>query len=124
MSDEQLKEKTIIAFNRLIDGKGYVASIDVFIELGILSTNDYENWRRGKVRYLEQVVKINLRKINLTINEIKLIAEDKKLKPSKTIYSQWGKKKGIKLQFSKNDAKYLEDLYSTHYIGSRIKQPN
>jgi uncharacterized protein YfkK (UPF0435 family) len=121
MNDKQLKAKTLNAFNRLIDSKGFVAPIDVFIELGILSSNDYENWRCGRVRYLEQVVKMNLRKINLSIKEIKLIADDKNLKPSKTVYNQWGKK-GIGLQFSKNGTKYLDDLYSTHYIRSKNEQ--
>jgi hypothetical protein len=126
MNDYQLKVKTTKAFNSLLDDKCYVAPIDVFIEIGVLSKSDYENWRRGKVSYLEQVIKMNLRKINLCIKEINRIADNKKHKPSKTVYNQWGKKKGIRLQFSKSGAKHLEELYSTHYISGKheVKKDN
>lgn len=122
MNDKQLKEKTRKSFNNLLDEKSYVTPIDVLIEIGSLSKNEYENWRWGKIRCLEQVIKMNLRKVNLCINEIKNIGNEKNLKSSKTVYNQWGKKKGIKLQFSKSGAKYIEDLYSTHYIGSKLTE--
>ncbi len=120
MNDHQLKAKTSNAINTLLNVKGYVAPIDVLMEIGGLSKSDYENWRRGKGGYLEQVIKMNLRKINLCIKEINRIAENKKFKPSKTVYNQWGKKKGIRLQFSKSGAKHLEELYSTHYISGKL----
>ncbi len=120
MNDHQLKAKTSNAINTLLNVKGYVAPIDVLMEIGGLPKSDYENWRRGKVRYLEQVIKMNLRKINLCIKEINRITENKKLKPSKTVYNQWGKKTGIRLQFSKSGAKHLEELYSTHYISGKL----
>lgn len=119
MNEQQLKAKSSNAMSSLLNLKDYVAPIDIFIKIGALSKSDYENWRHGKVSYLEQVIKMNLRKINLCIKEINRNAVSKKLKPSKTVYNQCGKKKGIRLQFSKSGAKHLEELYSTHYINRK-----
>ena len=40
--------------------RGYAAPVDVLMDIGVLSKQDYENWRFGKVPYLERVCKINL----------------------------------------------------------------
>jgi hypothetical protein len=119
MNDNQLKDKTNQAVNKLLANKGYVAVVDVLMELGVLTQKDYEDWRRGRVKYLERVVRINLRKINVAVKEIRKEARARNLKLSNTVYNQWGKKKGIRLQFSKNGADHLERVYTEHYVGEK-----
>ena len=53
--------KRLVHSNR--DEKGYVCSIDVLIQLGYLSQGNYEDWRLGRVEYLEKVCKTNLGKL-------------------------------------------------------------
>jgi len=43
MNEQQLKAKSSNAMSSLLNLKGYVAPIDVFIEIGALSKSDYEN---------------------------------------------------------------------------------
>ena len=116
MNDQKIKEKVHESITKLVEEKGYVAPVDVFTEMDILIQKDYEEWRRGKVKYLERVIKVNLRKISVVMKEIKNDSLKMNLKPSITIYNQWGKNKGIRLQFSKSGNKKIEDAYSTHYV--------
>ena len=49
----------------------YISPVDVLIKMDILSVKDYENWRFGRVPYLERVCKTNLNKLSLIIKEIR-----------------------------------------------------
>jgi len=81
MNNSDLKKKIELVCKELIAEKGYLSSIDVLLKLEYLSGKDYENWRFGKVEYLEKVCGVNLKKIS-TIN-----------KTINTISKQWNLKK-------------------------------
>lgn len=73
MNQSDLKDKIKLAAKEIIEEKGYLSSIDVLLKLEYLSQKNYENWRFGKVEYLEKVCNVNLKKlttINKTIKEI------------------------------------------------------
>jgi hypothetical protein len=96
--------------------KGYISTVDVLIEMGKLTEQDYENWRFRRVPYLEKVIKVNLSKINVILRAIQNYSQGSKLKPSKTIYKSWGKGPKRLLRFSKHGERNVEEAYSTHYI--------
>ena len=56
-----------------------------------LSKENYENWRFGRIPYLEKVIIGNLSKANSVLKILKLYAEYFGLKPSKALYKKWGK---------------------------------
>jgi hypothetical protein len=101
----------------LINDKGFAAPVDVLMAVGVLSKEDYERWRFGKVEYLEKVCKINLSKLSTINHEIRVYAGKNDLPPSWTAYVKWGKGKRTPLQFSKNGGEQIERLYATHYVG-------
>ena len=47
MDNTDLKNKIEQVRKKLIDGKGYLSSIDVLMKLDCLSEEDYESWRFG-----------------------------------------------------------------------------
>jgi len=96
--------------------KGYVCSVDILLQLDYLTKKDYEDWRFGRVDYLEKVCNINLGKLTLINKLIRKYSSELDLKSSWTGYNQFGK--GIKrqLRFSKSGDKTIEDSYATHYI--------
>jgi len=98
----------------------FVAPVDVFQKMGYLTREKIEDWRFGRVPYLERVIGCNLSKTQRILRILKHHAEACRLKPSKTFYKRWGKR-GPKqpLRFSKTGNPYLEELYSTHYVASR-----
>ncbi len=99
-----------------------VAPIDVFKEMGLLNPKDLENWRMGRVPYLERVIRCNLAVASRILRILRKHADHSKLRPSMTVYCRWGKGAKTRLQFSKTNAKALEDAYSTHFIFDRPKK--
>lgn len=87
------------------------------MKIGVLSTKDYEDWRFGRVPYLEKVCKTNLSKLSFIMKELRAYAMANHLKPSWTAYNQWGiKGKKIPLRFSKSSDSVIEEAYATHYV--------
>lgn len=103
--------------------KGLVCAVDILIKLDYLSKKDYENWRFGKVDYLEKVCNVNLSKLTLINKTIRKIVTDLKLDKSWTGYNQYGKGVKRRLKFSKSGNRNIEEAYATHYIDkNRIKE--
>jgi hypothetical protein len=67
LNNRQIIEQTKTTASKLLKDKGYISVVDVLMELGKLSNQDYENWRRQKIPYLEKVIQVNLSKINTII---------------------------------------------------------
>ncbi len=119
MNRTELKKKIRVSSIDLLEKKGYVSSADLLIELGFLSLEDYENWRFGRVPYLEKVCRGNLKKLSFIIKELKIFSREKGLKPSWTAYNKWGKGPKKRLQFSKSGDSIIEKGYATHYVKKR-----
>ena len=91
--------------------------MEVLIEIGALSKENYEKWRRGKTPYLERVCEMNLNKLSAVMQEMRVYAEKNQLKGSWTMYKQWESKGKVKpLRFSKSGNEQIERNYATHYV--------
>lgn len=120
MNDQDLKIKVQSSLNHQLQTSGCATPIQTLLDLNILSKEDYERWRTGKVDYLERVCHTNLRKLTTISNAIREYAKDHKLKESYTVYKQWGtKNKNRKLRFSKSGNETIERKYATHYIRNK-----
>ncbi len=111
--------------------RGYAAPVDVLMDIGVLPKNKYEDWRFGRVPYLESVCTVNLHKLSFIMHQIRAYAKSRDLKPSFTCYKQWGTKKKngqghrsvIQLRFSKSKNPEIEKWYATHFVDlERIKE--
>jgi hypothetical protein len=116
MNDKELSAKVNAAMSALVSQKGFAAPVDVLMAVGVLSKADYENWRFGRVDYLERACKINLGKLSAINREIRAFAARSKLKASWTDYRKWGKGENKRLRFSKSADERMERLYATHYV--------
>ena len=96
--------------------RNFVTPIEVFISMGLLERRDVENWRAGRILYLEQVVGCNLSKASRILRILRFHAHDLNLKPSMTVYK--GKTAGgkIPLRFSKSGEKNIEGAYARHFV--------
>lgn len=104
------------AVREILDRKDYVTAIEVFVGMGLLSNKDVEEWRYGRISYLERVIKCNLSKANRILRLLSIHAKDMKLTPSTTTYVKWGGKERSDLRFSKTGDANLEAAYCTHYV--------
>lgn len=101
--------------------RGYAAPVDVLMDIGVLSKEKYNDWRFGRVPFLEAVCVVNLAKLSFIMQTIRAYAQKQGLKPSFTCYKQWGlKTKGkrpvVLLRFSKSGNPDIEKQYSTHFV--------
>jgi hypothetical protein len=98
------------------------------MKLDYLSHKDYDDWRFGRVEYLEKVCKTNLNKLTFINKTIRKVAKDMQLDKSLTVYNQYGKGIKKRLRFSKTGNESIEIAYSTHYLDknrfTELKQNN
>ena len=99
--------------------KGYIGFVDVLIQMGKLTKDDCEAWRLGKVRCLEEVISVNLAKVNHMLRTLHKNCRNGNLRPSRTAYLSWGKGPKRPLRFSKSGDPNIEDAYSTHFLRPR-----
>ena len=124
MNNRELGAKVRSAVYLQCRNRGFAAPVDVLMEVGYLSKQDYENWRYGRVDYLERVCKANLSKLSLVMREMRSYAAKAGLKPSFCYYKRWGAKKKngqgrkpvIPLRFSKSGDPEIERRYATHFV--------
>lgn len=113
-ADLEKEVKRLVHLHRM--EKGFVCTVDVLLGLNYLSKKDLEDWRFGRVDYLERVCKANLNKLTLISKSIRKYANELGLKSSMTVYNKYGKGVKHRLRFSKSGIKAIEDGYSTHYV--------
>ena len=126
MDDKELIGKVHSSVYHQCQRRGYAAPVDVLMEVGFLPKQKYEDWRSGRVDYLERVCTVNLRKLSFIMHQIRVYAQKTGLKPSFCYYKQWGVKKKngqghkpvIPLRFSKSGDSEIERWYATHFVDS------
>ena len=96
--------------------ENFVAPIEVFISMGLLEKQNIDNWRKGRVPYLEKVVKCNLAKASRILRILRFHAHDLNLKPSVTAYQRTTNGRKIPLRFSKSGERNIEEAYSRHFV--------
>jgi hypothetical protein len=83
--------------------------------MGLLTREHLEDWRHGRVPYLEQVIHCNLTRLSRLLRILRFLAHDLNLKPSGTAYMRWGKGPKQRLRFTKTGDPKLEEAYATHF---------
>lgn len=125
MNNKELEKKVKQFTSELAYKKGYVCSVDVLIKLGFITENDYQDWRFGKISYLEKVCQANLHKLSTVNRLIRKYSAEWNLEASWTEYIKWGKGPKKRLIFSKSRNRQIEILYSTHFLNKkRINELN
>ena len=90
-----------------------MASVAVLVDMGLLAPEKLEDWRRGRVRYLEAVINCNLMRLSRIL---RFHAHDLKLVPSVTAYMRWGKGPTQRLRFTKTGEPNLEEACARHFV--------
>lgn len=97
-----------------------VAPVDVFLHMDLLKAADLEDWRFGRVSYLEKVIRCNLEKASRILRILRLHAHDLNMKPSQTYYKKWGKGAKVPLRFTKSGERPLEEAYARHFVAPGV----
>ena len=127
MNNADLIKKVNASMYQQCQRRGYAAPVDVLMDIGILPKQKYEDWRFGKVDYLERVCTANLNNLSSVLHQMRVYAKKADLKPSLCYYKRQGvKKKGgqgkkpvIPLRFSKSGDPEIEKWYATHFVDTK-----
>ena len=117
-----MHEKVVRAVARVLSRSDVVAPVEVIMEMGNLSKKNHDDWRHGRVPYLERVFEGNLSKANRILRIIGFHAHDLNMAPRQTIYHQWGKGRKRLLRFSKSGDDNVEASYSRHFLWNRSQE--
>ena len=111
--------RIVKAVECLLREKGFVAPLELFVRMDLLSPESVENWRRGRIAYLEKVIRCNLGEASRILRILRMHAHDLDLKPSLTEYKRWSKGSRPLLRFSKTGDHNIEDAYARHFVFPR-----
>jgi len=114
--DDKLYPRVTRAVDKLLACGKVVAPVDVLIDMGLLDPKRLEDWRRGRVPYLEKVIGCNLTRLSRLLRILRFHAHDLKLKPSVTTYMRWGKGPKQRVRFTKTGDPKIEEAYSRHFV--------
>ena len=108
------------AVTEILKTEAVVTPVGVLLRMQRITGQQYEDWRFGRIPYLEKVFLGSLGKANRILRILQHHAQSLNLEPSQTVYRKWGKgKKRIGLRFSKSGDPNLERAYSRHYVARR-----
>jgi hypothetical protein len=94
----------------------FVAPVDVLLAMELLTRERLEDWRHGRVPFLERVINCNLTRLGRVLRILRFHAHDLNLKPSWTAYMRWGKGPKQRLRFTKTGDPKVEEAYATHFV--------
>ena len=105
----------------MLTEKQYVRPIDVLLGLGWLAPTHLDQWRQGRVPYLEQVVQANLGKVSTAMTEFRRWARARGLRPSETAYLARTRDRR-QLRFSASGDPRIEQAYRTHWVSPELSE--
>src|SRR2546426_821886 len=111
----KLRRRIAAAGGAAVTRNGYVTAIDALLATGWLRPEGVEDWRRGRVPYLERVTVASLPKISAAIRIFRNWAESAGLRPSETVYVSWTRDRRP-LRFSRSGEPSIERAYRTHWL--------
>jgi hypothetical protein len=114
--DDKLYPRVVKAARTLLARGKVVAPVDVLVGIGLLESKRLEDWRLGRVPYLEKVIDCNLTRLSRLLRILRFHAHDLKLVPSVTAYMRWGKGPKQRLRFTKTGDPKLEEVYARHFV--------
>lgn len=111
----RLERKIATVAASALSARQVVTPVEILIGIGWLTTAQVEDWRRGRVPYLERVATANLAKLSTALRLLHGWAQRNRLTPSETIYVAWTRDRH-RLRFTKTGDTNLERAYRTHWI--------
>ena len=93
-----------------------VMPVEVLAGMSLLTHQHLEEWRCGRVPYLERVINCNLARLGRLLRILRFHAHDLNLKPSLTAYMRDGNGPRQRLRFTKTGDPKLEEAYATHFV--------
>ncbi len=102
--------------------QGYVSAVDVLVGAKMVLPQQVQQWRQGRIDYLERIVQGNLNKISTAMHTFRSWAANRGLKPSETAYQRMGRGGKVDLRFSASGNPGIEKAYRTHFVSPALSE--
>src|SRR5438477_6431704 len=116
-----IDRRVIRAAEAALAKRKFVAAIDVLVGVGWLEPRRVDEWRQGRVEYLERVTVANLGKISTAMRSFRRWAQAGGLRPSETAYLARIRDRRP-LRFSKSGDPGIEQAYRTHWVSPELSE--
>jgi hypothetical protein len=110
---DKLYPKVVRGTAELLKESDEISPVAILMQVGNLTPQDHEAWRRGRIPYLERVFQGSLSKANRYLHIIGFHAHDLNMVPRQHTYRQLGKKRI--LRFSRSHDPNVEQAYARHF---------
>lgn len=120
---DSLYLRVVRAVEQTLKKNTFVSPVQVFVEMGMLKPEQVQDWRKGRIPFLERVIAGNLSKVSRVLRILRFHVHDLNLRPSVTCYKRTGKNAKILLRFSKSNSAPIEKAWSTHFLPSKVSKP-
>ncbi len=117
----KLERRVAAAAEAALAERRFVTAIDVLVGMGWLTPGQVDQWRQGRVEYLERVTSANLHKLSSTMAIFRRWATARGLQPSETDYVARTRDRR-RLQFSASGAPAIERAYRTHWVSPELSE--
>lgn len=86
--DDPLYPRIVRAVAVLLARHPVVAPVELMVEMGVLERKQLEEWRLGRIPYLERAIKGSLPRLSRLLRVLRFHAHDLNLVPSVTVYTR------------------------------------
>jgi hypothetical protein len=117
----KLEKRVVQAGEAALAERKYVTSIDVLVGIGWLAPRRVDEWRQGRVEYLERVVEAGLGNVSAAMRLFRRWAQERGLRPSETSYVARSRGRQL-LRFSKTGDPAIERAYRTHWVSPELSE--
>jgi hypothetical protein len=120
-SGGKLDRRVVQAAEAALAERRFATSIDVLVGLGWLEPRRVDEWRRGRIPYLEAAVIASLGKTSTAMKVFRQWAAARGLKSSETAYVARTRDRRP-LRFSKSGDEAIERAYRTHWVSPELSE--
>jgi hypothetical protein len=117
----KLEQRVVRAADAALAERKLVTAIDVLVGVGWLEPRRVDEWRQGRIDYLERVVITSLGKISTAMQCFRRWAKVRGLEPSETAYVARTRDRRP-LRFSKSGDPEIERAYRTHWVSQELSE--
>jgi hypothetical protein len=116
---KRLDVRVAAAAEATLAERKFVTAIDVLKSIGWLPQARVDEWRQGRLAYLEGGISTNLHKISVVMRMFRHWAQSRGLTPRETAYVSRTRDRH-QLRFSKSGALAIEQAYRTHWVSPEL----
>ncbi|MGH9967565.1 MAG: hypothetical protein ACREBG_06990 [Pyrinomonadaceae bacterium] len=107
--------RVVRAVDSILARRDFVSPTEVFVEMGLLNAESIEEWRAGRLPFLERAIQCNLSAASRILRLLRMHAHDLSLRPSVTVYVRKTRGGRLRLRFTKSGDLKLEEAYARHF---------